>query len=123
MGSGSASFPRLGRRLFGEKEAGEELAIFVLIEPGALDVEEPQAGHTAREREGVDRELGNWLVGPRIWLVVENVDGPVANLQEIDVAGDRAARGIGRKSDAVLFLDGGDVAPGEPDRNLYRDRG
>src|ERR1035437_8541182 len=50
-----ASTSALGRRLFGEKEAGEELAIFVLIEPGALDVEEPQAGHTACEGEGVDQ--------------------------------------------------------------------
>ena len=41
-----------------------------------------------RERERVDRELRERLVGARIGFVVEDVDRAVPNLQEVDMAGD-----------------------------------
>ena len=49
-----------------------------------------EAGHEARERERVDRELRDRLVGARVGLVVEDVHAAVSHLQEIDVAGDGA---------------------------------
>jgi hypothetical protein len=39
--------------------------------------------------------------------------GTVTHLQEADVADDRAARVVGGKPDAMLFLDRGDFALGE----------
>ena len=72
----------------GEKGSGEELAVLVFVEPRALDVEQPQAGHEARERQCIDRELRNRLVCCCIRLVVEDVHRTVSDLQEVDVAGD-----------------------------------
>ena len=59
-----------------EERAGKELAVLLLVEPGALDVEEPEAGDAARERERVDRELRDWLVGASVRLVVEMCTAP-----------------------------------------------
>src|SRR5438552_3050400 len=73
-----------------EERTWEELAILLLVEPGAFDVEELEAGDQAREGERVDCQLGNRLVRASIRLVVQDVYGAVAHLQEIDVSGDRA---------------------------------
>jgi hypothetical protein len=111
----------MSERLLDKKLAGEKLAIFVLVEPRAFDVEKPDAGE-AGKRKGVDRELCYRLVRPRIGLVVEDVDGAVSDLQKIDVAGDRAFGVCGEKSDAVLLFEGGNVVLGEPHRYLDSDR-
>ena len=70
-----------------KKHAGKELAIFILVEPRTLYVEEVEAGE-AGERKGVNGELGDGLVRPCIGLVVENMHGTVSDLEKIDVAGD-----------------------------------
>ena len=49
---------------------GEEFAVGILIEPRALDVEELEAGHEAREGQGVDRELRDRLVGAGVRFAV-----------------------------------------------------
>src|ERR1700682_5102371 len=91
-----------------KKHAGKELAVFVLVEPGALYVEELEASE-AGECEGVDRELGDGLVGPCIGLVVKDMHDAVPDLEKIDVAGD-GDRGVsGAKSDAVFFFERGNV--------------
>ena len=59
---------------------GEEFAVGILIEPGALDVEELEAGHEACEGQGVDRELRDRLVGAGVRFVVEDVHGAVSHL-------------------------------------------
>src|SRR5438046_2356364 len=73
-----------------EKCTREVLAILILIEPGALDVEELEAGDAARQRKGVDRELGDRLVRGRIRFVIQDVHCAVAHLQKVDVTGDDA---------------------------------
>src|ERR1700675_486079 len=102
----------------GEGEAGEEFAVGIIIKTGALDVEEFEAGHEAREGERVDRELRDRLVGAGVRFVVENVHGAVPDLQEIYVTGDRPGLAVSRhKFDAVLCFECSDVGLGEPDRN------
>jgi hypothetical protein len=76
-----------------EDSPREELAVFVFIEPRALDVEQLEAGDKTRQRERVDRELRDRPVGAGIRLVVDNMDGAVADLKKVDVSGDA---GIGR---------------------------
>ena len=65
-----------------EKCARETFAILVLIEPSAFEIEQRDAGKV-RERERVDRELRERLIGGRIGLVVEYVDGAVSDLEKI----------------------------------------
>jgi hypothetical protein len=72
-----------------EDFAREELAMLMLIEPRALEIERRNAGEL-RERECVDRRLRERLVGDRAGLIVEDVDRAIAHLHEIDVAGDSA---------------------------------
>lgn len=64
----------------------EELEIVLLVEPAAFKEFKRQPG-PASESERIDRELhvGVRLL-PRIRLVVEDVDVPVADLQEVDVS-------------------------------------
>ena len=71
----------------GKKCAGKKFAILVLVEPGAFDVEELDAGK-AGNRKSVHGELGDWLVRSRVGLVVQNVYGAISHLEKIDVAGD-----------------------------------
>jgi hypothetical protein len=52
-----------------QKRARKELAILLLVEPRAFDIEESQARELS-EREGVDHELGNRMVGTGAGLVV-----------------------------------------------------
>ena len=72
-----------------KQRAGKELAVLLLVEPRALDIEEPQS-RQARERQRIERELRDRLVGPRVRLVIKNMDGAVAHLEEVDVAGEDA---------------------------------
>src|SRR5579872_2335625 len=68
-------------------DGGEEFVVDVFVEPGALDVKELEARDEAGERESVKRELRDGLVGARIRFVVEDVDGAISYLQEVDVPG------------------------------------
>ena len=76
--------------MLGEERARKKFVVFLLVEPGAFDVEEFQARHAHGERERIDRELRDRLVGARIGFVVEDVHGIVAHLQKVEVAGDAA---------------------------------
>jgi hypothetical protein len=49
--------------LLDEKFAGKKFAVFVLVEPGALDVEQPDAGE-AGDPERVNRQPRNRLLVP-----------------------------------------------------------
>ena len=72
-----------------EQRAGKELAVLLLVEPRALDIEKAKAGQ-ARERQRIERELRDRLVRSGVRLVIEDVDGAVADLEEVDVAGEDA---------------------------------
>jgi hypothetical protein len=67
----------------------QELAIFILVEPRALNVEEVKSGETG-ECERVYGELTDGLVSSRVGLVVEDMDGAVSHLEKINVSGDEA---------------------------------
>jgi hypothetical protein len=73
-----------------EERARKELAVLVLIKPRALNVEELEARYAARERERVDRELGNRRIRVCVRLVVEDVDGAVSHLKKVDMARDNS---------------------------------
>jgi hypothetical protein len=94
------------------------------VEPRALDVEELEAGSAASKREGVDGQLRDRLVCSRIWFVIEDVNGGVPDLHEINVAGNGAFPYSMKRHevDTVLCLQRRDVFFGEPDRDLDRDR-
>src|SRR5687768_15151051 len=94
-----------------EEQSRKELAVFLLVEPRAFDVEEVKTGNEARERERVDRQLRDRLVGARVGLVVKDMHGAVAHLQEINMAGDRPlGRSHPRRElDAMLLLQRADV--------------
>ena len=68
-----------------QQKAREKFVITTFVEPRACDVEQLEARHQAREREGVDGELGNRFVGTGVGLIVEDMNGAVAHLQKIDV--------------------------------------
>ena len=70
-----------------EQFAREKFAVFVLVEPRALDVEQLEACEVC-ERERVDGELRNRPTGPSGGLVVEDMNGTVSDLQEVYVARD-----------------------------------
>src|SRR5271166_5541878 len=101
-----------------KKRAREKLVVFLFIEPGAFDVEELQAGHADGERECIDRQLRDGLVGARTGFVVENVHGVVSDLQKVDMAGDGARRPTRRKLDPVSCFEVADLVFGKPNRNL-----
>ena len=73
--------------LAGEDGAREKFAVLALVEPRALEIEERDAGQV-RERERIEGELGERLPGGRVGFVVEDVNCAVADLQEVDMAGD-----------------------------------
>jgi hypothetical protein len=98
-----------------QEHAREELVVFFFIKPGTLDVKEFQAGYADRERERVDRELRNRLVRARIRFVIEDMHGVVADLQKVEVAGDRARRPTRRELDPVSRFELGNLVFGEPD--------
>ena len=101
-----------------EQRAGKELVVLLLVEPRAFDVEEFQARHADGERECVDRQLRDGLVGARIGFVIEDVHGIVAYLQKVDMAGDASAARTRRQLDTVSCFEVSDLVFGEPDRNL-----
>ena len=79
-----------------EHRSREEFAILVFVEPGALDIKETQPGEPG-ERESIDGELRERSVCAGVGLVVEDMHGPVANLQEVDMAGNGL---VGRRAEA-----------------------
>ena len=64
------SVPGVPPSLRKKERAREEFTILVLIEPGALDVEEPEARDKARERQRIDPKRGDRLVRTRVGLVI-----------------------------------------------------
>jgi len=75
------------------------------------------------EGERIDRELGNWSIGPSVGLVVKDMNGAVSDLQNIDMAGDRSRATSGEKSRAVFLLDGSNIIVRERHRHLDGDHG
>ncbi len=75
-----------------EQRAREELAVLLFVEPRALDIEELEARHQTREGERVDRQLRDGLIRTGIRLIVEDMHGAVADLQEVDVPRYRSRR-------------------------------
>ena len=96
---------------------GMELEVMAVIEPGAGEVKEAQAG-AARERQGIDHELGDrpFVDGAR--FVVEDMDTAVADLEDIDVAGDRVS-GVDRNVKAEVLPHVRDVCAREVDRHFH----
>src|SRR6266852_2369505 len=93
----------------------EELEIVLLIEPTAFENFQWQAG-SASEGEGIDRELHVGVsLFPRVWLVVEDVDVSVADLQEVDVSSDNVGLEVQVEVAASIV---GNVVSHEIDRNL-----
>ena len=106
-----------------EQGAREKFAILMLVEPGAFDVEKLEPGGAPRQRKRVDGELGNRLVRLSVGLVVENMDGSVSHLKEINVPGDHAGRiaHARREFDAMLVFERDYVGFFEPDGNFNCD--
>jgi len=82
-------------------------------QPGNSPRAEFEAWNAAGQGQGIDRQLGDWLIGWCIGLVVEGVHRAVSDLQKVDVAGDRSFSGtaVRRKFDPCS-----DVLLGEPDQ-------
>ena len=83
----------------------EELEVVLLIEPATLeDLQRKRS--SSRQGECVDRELD---VGMRFFsslrLVVKNVDVTIADLQEVDVAGDNGAVEFKAETSASVVAD------------------
>src|SRR6266851_3280926 len=95
----------------------EEIKIVFLIKPAALEEFQRQAGFPG-QGERIDRELH---VSVRffacIWFVVEDVNVPVADLQEVDMAGDNGALEVEVESAATVVAD---VLVGEKYRHFRR---
>lgn len=88
-----------------------------IVKPGALEVVQGNA-RQARERQGVEGKLLDGLDLFRARLVVENVDEPVADLHDVDMAGDHLAP---RKRDGhlpALLAERGAVPSRQDDRHL-----
>ena len=99
-----------------------------LNQAGTLDVGQFEARSAARQRERVNRQLRDRLVGTGIRLVIQDVYGAVAHLQEIYVPSN-CALGVAvprRQLNVVLLIERGDVMFGEPNghprlrRSRYR---
>ena len=96
------------RRSARQQRAREKLAVFLLVEPRTLDVEELEAGDEARQRERIDRELGDRSIGASVRLIVEDVHGAIAHLEKVDVSGEAAGCAFGHDRDAMFALKLGD---------------
>ncbi len=105
-----------------QQRAREKFAILLLVEPGAFDIEQLEAGDELGECERVDGELRDRPVGSGVGLVVENMDGSVAHLEEIDVPGEAPRRAFGQEHNPVLALKLGDGIPREPNRHFDSER-
>ena len=95
--------------VLGEKRAREELVVLLFVELGTFDVEKFQAWHAHGERQRIDRQLRDRLVGARIGFVIKDVHGIVAHLQKVDVACDAARRPTRRELDAVARFEFADL--------------
>ena len=96
---------------------GIELEVVAVVEPGAGEVKEAQAGASG-ERQGIDHELGDGTLMDGARFIVEDVDTAVADLQNINVAGDRPS-GYERNVKAELLLHVCDVSWCQVDRHLH----
>lgn len=83
----SSAFLGKCKRVAVKYRAREELAILVLVEPRAFKIEERDAAQM-RKCQRVYRKLRKRLSSGRVGLVIENVDGAVPDLEEVNVAGD-----------------------------------
>lgn len=95
---------------------GEELIVVVFIEPGAGEVIQAQAGAPG-ERQRVNHKLGDGSLPHGLGLVVKDVDRAVADLQEVDVAG-QGCVGRERHGEAECGAHMCDVFGREKDRHL-----
>lgn len=96
----------------------KELEIVSLIEPRTLEVLKWQICSTG-ERERIDGELDvSVLFFPSIGLVIEDLQIAIADLQEVDMAGDEIAFKVELES-AIAVV--GDVFLCEVDRYFDRD--
>ena len=75
----------------------------LLVEPRALDIKKAKASEP-RECKRIERELRDWLIGARVGLVVEDVDGAVAHLKKVDVTGKDARPVSGKQANTVFNL-------------------
>ena len=96
---------------------GVELEVVTVIKPRAGEVKETQAS-ASRERQRIDHELGNGPLVDGTRFVVEDVDAAVADLQDIDVAGDRSSS-VDRNVKAKVLLHVRDVFWRKIDRHFH----
>ena len=87
--------------------AWKKFTIFVFIEPSAFYVEEMEPGQL-QECQRVKCEPEDRLVGARIRLIIEDVDGAIADLQKINVAGDGGGAGLVCKWSSMAGIERGD---------------
>ena len=80
-----------------------EFVVVMLIEPRADKVEQPNTC-APRKGKGVCHQLRDWSFKSRLGLVVQYVDGVVANLQEVDMAGERLIAGPGEREIRASLL-------------------
>jgi len=65
---------------------GIKFVIMLFVKPRAFEFKQPQSGQ-ARHGQSVPCQLFNGLFFVGIWLVVQQMDLAVSDLDEIDVAG------------------------------------
>ena len=105
-----------------EKRARKELAVLLLVEPRALDIKKSQS-RQARQSKRVERELRDRLVGAGVGLVIKNMNGTIADLEEVDVAGEDARGASFREElNSILDFKRVDIAGRQPNRNFNGDR-
>ena len=105
-----------------QQRSRKKFAILLLVEPRAFDIEQAQAGQPS-ERKRIQGQLRDRFIGARVGLVVEDVHRAVADLDEIDVAGEDARLvALGQQLDAVFDFQRLDIRAGEPNRNFDGDR-
>ena len=96
---------------------GEELKVVVFVEPRAFEVLQRKASPSA-EREGVDGELDVCvLFFSSLGFVVEDVQVPVTDLQEVNVAGDQIGVEVEIEAAPTEIPD---IVASEVDRYFYR---
>src|SRR5690349_14850681 len=107
--------------LASQQRPWKEFTILLFVEPCAFNVEQPQASQ-AGQCESVQRELCDGLIGAGVRLVVENVHGTIADLEEIDVARENSS--VARllsEAYAVFYFERLNICLLQPDRNFDRD--
>src|SRR6266849_10214029 len=67
----------------------EKFEVILLIKPRTLEILKRQIGPSSK-RERIDGKLDvSVLLFPRVGLVIQDLQIPIANLQKVDVAGDK----------------------------------